>query len=105
MLGEQSARKAQLFGTPEISNFRGDLKNPSKRSLWRDLNPQPPVYKTDALPLSYKGNFWFILSLALWSEPSYKGTEKAVMDNLKGFLFEKSLYFIFAILISQKARG
>lgn len=28
----------------------------SSESLQRDSNPRPPVYKTDALPLSYAGN-------------------------------------------------
>lgn len=45
----------------------GGLFNPENYlvllSRDRDSNPGPPVYKTDALPLSYLGNFWKIKKL------------------------------------------
>src|SRR6185437_3752477 len=41
--------------------FRSEIVTPQSGSKWcrrRDLNPRPPAYEADALPLSYAGLSW-----------------------------------------------
>ena len=38
-----------------------------EESRWRDLNPQPPLYESGALPLSYIGKYAVIQAIYLIS--------------------------------------
>ncbi len=61
-LVQKSNESRVLRGLVDLVNQSARARQRGK-SRWRDLNPQPPLYESGALPLSYIGIYAMFLGI------------------------------------------